>query len=71
MEEIEKELLQATLNCYNACHDSFENTIEMISKSRGLEPNYTKEVLKKVREKYDNSEEYKTIRAKLPKNFDM
>lgn len=56
-------------NCYSVCHASFEDTIEMVGGGRGLKPDEVKIILHQIREKYSEEDEYKELRAQLPKEF--
>jgi hypothetical protein len=56
-------------NCYSVCHANFEETIEMVGGSRGLEPEEVKRMLIRIREKYSNEKEYRELRVQLPKEF--
>lgn len=65
----ELELLQGMRNCYSVCHANFEDTIEMVGGSRGLEPEEVKQILLRIKENYSNDKEYKELRAQLPREF--
>ena len=69
MESIEYELLNAACNCYDACHKDFNETIEMISNARGLNPKFTEALLIAVRARYSNTKEYQRLRKRLPEEF--
>jgi hypothetical protein len=51
------------------CHANFEETIEMVGGSRGLQPEEVKQMLIHIKEKYSNEKEYRELRAELPKEF--
>ncbi len=70
-EGIERELFEAALRCYSVCHEDFDATVRMISSSRGLDPEYTKKVLKNVKERFSGTEYYKKRRTMIPKEFDV
>ena len=65
----ELELLRGMRNCYSVCHANFEETIEMVGGSRGLQPEEVKQMLIHIKENYSNEKEYKELRAQLPKEF--
>jgi len=56
-------------NCYSVCGANFEDTIEMVGGSRGLQPEEVKQMLFQIKEKYSSEKEYKELRAQLPKEF--
>jgi len=51
------------------CGANFEDTIEMVGGSRGLQPEEVKQMLFQIKEKYSSEKEYKELRAQLPKEF--
>ncbi len=67
----ERELLQGMGNCYDACHADFEDTVRMVGGARGLKPEEVKTVLSKMKERYGDGEEYKTLRSRLPEDFPL
>lgn len=56
-------------NCYAACHADFEETLEMVSSSRGLSSEDVKTMLVAIRVKYCEDEEYANLRRRFPDNF--
>jgi hypothetical protein len=69
MEAKELELLTAVGDCFNACHEDFEDTLEMISGWRGYTSGEVMQILLNVKEKYQNDPEYIKLRKKFPKEF--
>lgn len=65
----ERELFQGMVNCYQACHASFEDTVSMVGSARGLTPQMVKETLSKIREADGHGEEYRALRSRLPDGF--
>jgi hypothetical protein len=65
----EKELLTGMGNCYAACGEGFERTVEMVADSRNRTPEDVKQTLARIREKYGNDPEYRQLRARLPASF--
>ena len=67
----ERELLQGMGNCYAACHASFEDTLKMVGSNRGMSPEEVKGMLRRIKEKFGDDDEYKTLRSRLPKDFPL
>ena len=67
----ERELLQGMGNCYEACHASFEDTVRMVGGGRGLSPEEVKGMLTKMKERYGQDGEYRTLRSRLPEGFPL
>ena len=67
----ERELLQGMVNCYHACHASFEDTASMVGSTRGLSPEEVKEILSRMREADVHGEEYRALRSRLPDDFPL
>ena len=65
----EKELLEAAVRCYSVCHAGFDETISMISSSRGMSSGEAIRILESAKRKYSSTKYYKALRARLPKNF--
>ncbi len=65
----ERELLQGMANCYSACHADFEETVSMVSSSRGLSTLETKAMLKKIAQENGSDEEYRALRSRVPEEF--
>ncbi len=67
----ERELLQGMGNCYEACHADFEDTVGMVGSARGLRPDEVRKMLGEMKEKYGEMDDYKALRARLPKEFPL
>ena len=65
----ERELLQGMVNCYNACHANFEETVGMVGSGRGLTSEEVKEILRRLKEA--GGEDYLALRSRLPKDFPL
>ena len=65
----ERELLQGMGNCYSTCHANFDETVQMVSSARGLHPDVVKTMLRVMRERDGQNEEYKVLRKRLPDDF--
>ena len=65
----ERELLSGMGNCFEACHATFDQTIEMVSGSRHRTPDDVKETLRRMREQYSADPEFQRLRARLPLDF--
>ena len=65
----ELELLNAVGNCYNACHENFEETLNMISGWRGYTSEEVKDILTEVKDKYSQDPEYIKLRKRFPRDF--
>ncbi len=58
-------------NCYATCGADFEGTVGMVGSARGMAPEKVKELLRHIKQVHREEEEYKKLRAKLPKEFVM
>ncbi len=56
-------------NCYEACGEGFERTVEMVAGNRGRTPEDVKRALVGIRERYGNDADYRELRARLPASF--
>ncbi len=65
----ERELLQGMVNCFNACHANFEETVEMVGSARGLTPEEVKEILGRLKEV--DGDDYRALRSRLPEIFPL
>lgn len=65
----ERDLLEGMGNCFAACHASFEETIRMVGGHRGLTPDQVRENLKRLREAYADTDEYRLLRERVPADF--
>jgi hypothetical protein len=69
VEPVERELLTGMGNCYEACHATFEETIDMVAGNRGRTRADVKQSLEEIRHKYGSEPEYQRLRARLPADF--
>jgi hypothetical protein len=65
----ESELLHGMVNCFNTCHANFEETVGMVSSSRGLASEEVKTILQRL--KHEGSKEYRVLRERLPAEFPL
>ena len=65
----ERELLQGMGNCFAACGEDFEGTTRMVASARGLEQEEVIQTLKTIRKNYENDQDYKKLRARIPEDF--
>lgn len=65
----ERELLTGMGNCYEACHESFEETIRMVAGNRGRTPDDVRESLRQMRVQYASDPEFLRLRARIPEDF--
>lgn len=56
-------------NCYEACHATFAETLEMVVGHRGLTPEDVRAALRTIRERDAEDPEYRRLRARLPTEF--
>lgn len=56
-------------NCYEACHASFEETLEMVGGNRGLSPAEVRQLLATIRDRSVGDAEYQRLRRRLPSEF--
>jgi hypothetical protein len=71
MNSRERELLEGMGNCYATCGEDFHETTRMVASARGLAQSQVLAMLKEMREKYSDDEEYKKLRQRLPNEFPM
>ena len=69
MDPVDRELMEGMGNCYAACHASFEETIEMVSGSRRRSPEDVIASLKRLRDQFGATDEYRRLRARFPAGF--
>ncbi|MFQ6012891.1 MAG: hypothetical protein ACE5LS_04535 [Thermoplasmata archaeon] len=69
MNESDRELLTGMGNCYDVCGADFEETVRMVSQSRGLTVEVVKARLNRMREESGETEVYRSLRARLPAEF--
>lgn len=65
----ERELMTGMGNCYEACHASFEETLEMVGGNRGLSPAEVRTRLVAIRDRSGGDPEYQRLRGRLPAGF--
>jgi hypothetical protein len=58
-------------NCHENCHANFEDTVRMVGGARDLNSSEVKAMLTQLKEREGNGEEYKRLRARLPKDFPL
>ena len=63
--------MHGMVNCYNTCHEDFEHTVHMVARARGLTDEKVKSMLKKIKEESRDSEEYLSLRSRLPNDFNI
>ena len=56
-------------NCYEACHASFEDTLEMVAGNRQLTVEQVVGLLASIKTSYAGQDEYETLRRRLPTAF--
>jgi len=67
----EHELLTGMGNCYEACGEDFEGTVEMVAHSRRRTPEDVKQTLTSMRERYRSDPDYQALRRRLPSSFPL
>jgi hypothetical protein len=56
-------------NCFEACGEDFEGTVEMVAHSRRRTPEDVKQTLVGMRDRYRGDPEYQELRRRLPPTF--
>lgn len=56
-------------NCFEACGEDFERTVEMVADSRRRSREEVKQTLVRLREQYGGDADYRQLRARLPTSF--
>ncbi|MGI0131452.1 MAG: hypothetical protein ACREDE_05435 [Thermoplasmata archaeon] len=69
MDDRERELLTGMGNCYEACGEGFERTIEMVAHSRHRTTAEVKQTLTGIAKQYGPDPEYQALRRRLPSSF--
>lgn len=69
MTPTEEELLTGMGNCFEACHEDFEGTVEMVSGYRHLTPDEVRARLLAIRETSGGDALYQRLRRRLPPEF--
>jgi hypothetical protein len=65
----ERELLTGMGNCYEACGEDFEGTVEMVANSRHRTTEDVRATLAAMAQKYGNDSDYQRLRRRLPPTF--
>jgi hypothetical protein len=65
----EEELLTGMGNCFAACHADFDDTLEMVSSSRGRTAEDVRAELGRMRSMYRGDPVYERLRSRLPAEF--
>ena len=58
-------------NCFEACGEDFEGTVEMVAHSRRRTPEDVKQTLRAMREHYQRDPDYQDLRRRLPASFPL
>ena len=69
MDPRERELLTGMGNCFAACGEDFERTVEMVADSRHRTPEDVQQTLASMARRYGSDAEYQTLRRRLPSGF--
>jgi hypothetical protein len=64
-----RELLTGMGNCFEACHDEFEGTVEMVANARGLSPEEVLARLSLLKSRDGQDPDYLRLRRRLPESF--
>jgi hypothetical protein len=67
----ERELLTGMGNCFEACGEDFEATVEMVAGSRHREVADVKATLARMRTLYHADPDYQALRRRLPDSFPL
>jgi hypothetical protein len=67
----ERELLTGMGNCYEACGEDFDGTVEMVAHSRRRTPEDVKQTLAAMRQRYGADPDYQRLRERLPPDFPL
>jgi hypothetical protein len=65
----DRELLTGMGNCYEACHEDFEGTVDMVAGARRRSSDDVRQTLWNMKARYSADPEYRTLRARLPPEF--
>ncbi|HZY71043.1 MAG TPA: hypothetical protein VFF67_08735 [Thermoplasmata archaeon] len=69
MDPVDRELMQGMGNCYSACGEGFEATIDMVSNARDRTPDDVIAALRRLRADFATDPEYRALRARFPADF--
>jgi hypothetical protein len=56
-------------NCYAACGENFEHTVEMVASSRGRTTEDVKQTLTRMAERYASDPDYHALRERVPASY--
>jgi hypothetical protein len=56
-------------NCFAACGEDFEGTVDMVADARRLTPEEVKRTLARMKAEYGRDPEYLALRGRLPESF--
>ncbi len=65
----ERELLTGMGNCYEACGEGFERTVQMVADTRHRTPQDVKQTLAGMAQQYGRDADYRELRGRLPPSF--
>jgi hypothetical protein len=65
----DRELLTGMGNCFEACHEDFDRTIDMVAGNRHRTPDDVKENLRQLRVQFATDPEYQRLRGRFPADF--
>lgn len=71
MEPRDRELLTGMGNCYEACGEDFERTVEMVASTRRRTPEDVRANLSALRAAFGDDPEYLQLRRRLPDSFPL
>ncbi len=66
---LERELLTGMGNCFEACHEDFESTVEMVAGNRHRTTDDVKETLRQMASHFAADPDYQRLRGRLPREF--
>lgn len=69
MDPRDRELLTGMGNCYEACHEDFEGTVDMVAGARRRTSDDVRQTLQSMNGRYASDPEYRALRARLPPEF--
>lgn len=69
MDPRDRELLTGMGNCYAACHEDFEGTVDMVAGARHRTSDDVRQTLRSMGGRYAADPDYRTLRARLPPEF--
>ena len=67
----ERELLTGMGNCYEACGEDFDGTVEMVANARHRTVEEVKTTLDAMRNRYGADPDYQQLRERLPPQFPL